>query len=191
MEQRTLHTAVAYRRQRQIEDCLYEKLHHVSYQSISVSDICRQVGISRKAYYNYYHDKDACFCAIVDRIIRDCTLHCATVTPDNATLLEASVILLEFWKSQKVFFDILIRNNLYHILIERFVDYVQKENRTILQHLDTPEHPSDEDILACYVSCQLTLVMRWYSRGFDTPTEEMAQKYLRVFHRPLILPPEL
>ena len=52
-------SATAQRRQRQIEDCLYENLLHTPWQSISVADICRQVGISRKAYYNYYPDKDA------------------------------------------------------------------------------------------------------------------------------------
>ena len=190
MEHQAMHTAAAYRRRRQIEDCLYENMQHVPYQSISVADICRQVGISRKAYYNYYHDKDACLHAVVDRVIRDCTLHCTTNTPDNASVLESSVILLEYWKQQKPFFDMILRNNLFYVLIERFVNYVQQENRTILRLLDTPELSSDGDILACYVSCQLTLVLQWYLRGFDTPAEEMAQKYLRLFHSPLILPPE-
>lgn len=190
MEHQAMHTAAAYRRRRQIEDCLYENMQHVPYQSISVADICRQVGISRKAYYNYYHDKDACLYAVVDRVIRDCTLHCTTNTPDDASVLESSVILLEYWKQQKPFFDMILRNNLFYVLIERFVNYVQQENRTILRLLDTPELSSDGDILACYVSCQLTLVLQWYLRGFDTPAEEMAQKYLRLFHSPLILPPE-
>ncbi|MBQ2928502.1 MAG: TetR/AcrR family transcriptional regulator [Oscillospiraceae bacterium] len=190
MEHQAMHTAAAYRRRRQIEDCLYENMQHVPYQSISVADICRQVGISRKAYYNYYHDKDACLYAVVDRVIRDCTLHCTTNTPDDASMLESSVILLEYWKQQKPFFDMILRNNLFYVLIERFANYVQQENRTILRLLDTPELSSDGDILACYVSCQLTLVLQWYLRGFDTPAEEMAQKYLRLFHSPLILPPE-
>lgn len=44
-------TPTALRRQKQIEDCLYENLLHTPYQSISVADLCRQIGISRKAYY--------------------------------------------------------------------------------------------------------------------------------------------
>ena len=57
MEQRKLHSSqAAYRRQRQIEDCLFENLQHVPYQSISVSDLCRQVGISRMAFYIYFPD---------------------------------------------------------------------------------------------------------------------------------------
>ena len=36
---------------------------------------------------------------------------------------------------------------------------------------------------------QLTLVMQWYLRGFDTPTEEMARKFLRVLQLPMLSQP--
>lgn len=179
-------TPVAYRRQRQIEDCLYENLLHMPYQSISVADICRQVGISRKAFYNYYHDKDACFHSFVDRMIHDSVLLTTQSTPDDASPLETAVILLDYWKEKKGFFDVLLRNNLFHFLLLCNIDYVMKEERQVLDLMNTPEVRSDLDILACYVSCQVTLVLQWYFRGFDTPTEEMARKLLRLIHVPML-----
>ncbi|MBQ6999838.1 MAG: TetR/AcrR family transcriptional regulator [Oscillospiraceae bacterium] len=185
MEQRKLHTTpAAYRRQRQIEDCLFENLQHIPYHSISVSDLCRQVGISRKAFYNYYQDKDACFCAIVDRLIREAMIQAAAV-PADASPMETVVAMLDFWKNQKVFFDVLIRNSLYHFFLLRNIDYVLQENQGVLKLLNTPEVHSDMDILACYVSSQITLVLQWYFRSFDTPTEEMARKLLRLLHVPM------
>lgn len=189
MESVKPHTSqTAYRRQRQIEDCLYENMLHTPYASISVSDICRQVGISRKAFYNYYHDKDACLCAIIDRVLRDAVLHTTTHSPDSATPLEAAMVLLDYWKSQKPFYDILVRNNLLYMLVFRNVDYVLKEDPGFLDLLSTPEVKSDADILACYTSSHITLVLQWYFRGFDTPTEEMAKKLLRIMHVPMIPP---
>lgn len=182
-------TAVAHRRQRQIEDCLFEKLLHTPYASISVSDICREVGISRKAFYNYYQDKDACLVAIVDRVIHESVLLASTRIPDSATALEATSFLLDYWKEQKPLLDILIRNNLFHHLMMRFLHYVMQEDRSILERLNTPELPSDLDILACYTSIQLTLVLQWYNRDFADDTEEIAKKLLRVVFEPLIPPP--
>lgn len=179
-------TATAYRRQRQIEDCLYENLLHTPYQSISVADLCRQVGISRKAFYNYYHDKEDCLNAIVDRILRDAILHVTTTLPDSATPLETTMVLLDFWKDQKSLYDILFRNNLLSILMERHILYILKEDRSVLDLLSTPDVKSDTDILSCYVACQITLVLQWYLRGYDTPTEEMAKKLLRMLHAPMI-----
>lgn len=182
-------TPTALRRQRQIEDCLYENLHHTPYQSISVADLCRQVGISRKAYYNYYHDKDECFCAIIDRLLRDSMLHITTTLPDNASYLDASVALLNFWKDKKDFFDICMRNNLFHFVLMRSIEYVLTEDRTTLDLMNTEEVKSDTDILACYMSSQITLALQWYIRDFDTPTEEMAKKLMRIIHAPMIVPP--
>lgn len=185
MEQRKLHSSqAAYRRQRQIEDCLFENLQHVPYQSISVSDLCRQVGISRKAFYNYYPDKDACFCAIVDRLIRESMLRSAAVSSEDS-LMENVMVMLDFWKNQKNFFDIMMRNSLYHYFLLRNIDYVMKEDRSILELLSTPEVQSDMDILACYVASTITLVLQWYFRGFNTSTEEMARKLLRLLHAPM------
>ena len=187
MAQTPRHTSsAAYRRQRQIEDCLYRNLLHSSYQSISVADICRQVGISRKAFYNYYHDKDACFSAIVDHLIRDSMITASQNTPDGANALDAAIIMLDYWKNRKDFFDIIMRNNLAHFLLLRNMEHVMTEDRGILDQLSTPEVKSDTDILACYMSSQITLVLQWYYRDFRDPTEEIARKLLRILHLPMI-----
>ena len=183
---RTHSTASAQRRQKQIEDCLYENLLHTPWQSISVADICRQVGISRKAYYNYYKDKESCFCAYIDRLIRDALLVTSQNIPDNSTPLEAAVILLDYWKENKAFFDVLVKNNLTYFLTSQTVHYILTEDRTIMDRLSTAEIPSDSDILSCYAAIQVTLILLWHSRGFDTPTEEMARKFLRIMYEPLV-----
>ena len=35
---------------------------------------------------------------------------------------------------------------------------------------------------------QLALMLQWYSRDFQDPTEEMAKKLLRIVHAPMIDP---
>ena len=179
-------TPTALRRQRQIEDCLFENLMHTPWQSISVTDICRQVGISRKAYYNYYKDKEDCLCAYIDRVLRNTILETAKSLPDNASALDAAVALLENWRNQQGFIDVVVQNKLLYFLMNRVIDYVLTEDRALLELLSTDEIPTDTDILSCYTAIQMTLIFQWYQRGFDTPVEEMAKKFLRIVHEPLI-----
>lgn len=186
---KTTNSAIASRRQKQIEDCLYRCLLDTPYQSVSVVDICRQVGISRKAFYNYYPDKEACLNAMIDRFLQDALLHAAVSIPDNATSLEAAIITLEYWKGKREFFDIILRDNLLHYLFQRNMNFVLREDRSTLDQLSTPDMDSDTDILACYMSSQLTLLLCWYLRGFDTPTPVIARKLLRILHFPMITPP--
>jgi AcrR family transcriptional regulator len=183
---RTHTTPTAQRRQRQIEDCLYQNLLHAPWQSISVADICRQVGISRKAYYNYYKDKESCFCSYIDRVIRDTVLETSQSLPDNATPLMATTALLEHWKGKKELLDILVKNQLLYYLTSRTIHYVLTEDHTVMELMDTEDTPTDSDILSCYTSIQFTLIFQWYHRGFDTPAEEMAKKFLRLLYEPLI-----
>ena len=183
---RTHNSPAAQRRQRQIEDCLYENLLRTPWQSISVADICRQVGISRKAYYNYYPDKEACFSAYIDRVIRDTVLESSQSLPDNASPLDASAALLENWKTKKDFIRILVNNHLLYLLTDRAIRYVQAEDRALQELLSTDDIPTDVDILTCYTAIQMTLILQWYSRDFDTPTKEMAKKFLRLLNEPLI-----
>ncbi len=183
-------TKAAYRRQQQIEDCLYENLLRQPYQSISVADLCRQVGISRKAFYNHYHDKESCLCAIIDQVLRDAMLHLTQAMPDNSSAQDVACIYLDFWKTQKGLFDILIHNDLLHLLFLRNMEYVLREDTSTLLLLNTAELPADADILASYMSCLLTLVLQWYFRNFDTSTGEMAKKLLRIVYEPLLAPPE-
>ena len=183
---RTRNTATAQRRQRQIEDCLFENLLHTPWQSISVADICRQVGISRKAYYNYYKDKEDCLCAYIDRLLRDSMLHVTQTIPENATALDAAVVMLNFWKEQRNFLEALVKNNLTYFMMVRNIAYALEEDQSLLRQLSTSDVPTDVDIVSSYTAIQLSLVFSWLSRGFDTPTEEMAKKLLRLLFQPMI-----
>ena len=60
-------STTAQRRQRQIEECLFTNLQQRPYPSVSISDLCHQLGISRKSFYNYFPDKDTCLQAIISR----------------------------------------------------------------------------------------------------------------------------
>lgn len=185
-DSRSSNSPAAQRRQKQIEDCLYDNLLHTPWQSISVADICRQIGISRKAYYNYFRDKESCFCSYIDRQIRDILLDSTQSLRDDATPLEAAVAMLDRWKVRKPLFDILVSNNLTFYLTSRTINYILNEDRTIMDRMSTEDIPTDTDILSCYAAIQTTLILMWYSRGFDTPTEEMAKKFLRILHEPLV-----
>lgn len=189
MEQRKLHnSAVAIRRQQQIEQCLYENLRHTDLHSISISDLCRQVGISRKAFYHYYPDKEACLTALIDHAVQESML--ILTRADNVSPMGNTIALLEYWKEQKELLDILLNNNVIHLLAIRNMNYILREERTLLDRVSTPEIQSDTDILACYMACLLALVLQWHHRNFSDPTEEIARKMQRLLHVPMIVPGE-
>ena len=183
-------SATAYRRQRQIEACLLVSMQHTPYQAIHVSDLCRQVGISRKAFYNYFRDKDECLISHLRGVIRDTLLYVSENMPENATGLEICTILLNQWKERRPLLDLIVRNNLVGYFLWANTRFFLEEEPEMLNLLNTPDVKSDEDILAALISALTTFLLQWYGRGFDTPTEEMARKYMRLIYAPMLPLPE-
>lgn len=181
-----LGSATAYRRQRQIEECLYDNLLQRAYPSVSISDLCHQLGISRKSFYNYFPDKDSCFRAIISRKLHTCILRMTTDLPENAAAEDAIAFYLNFWKEEKGLFDIIVRNNLLSLLIDQCIYFLREEDQIILPFLNTPQLKTEDFVLAGFVSLQITLMLQWYLQNFSTPLEEMVRIYQRLIHQPLI-----
>ena len=179
-------SATAYRRQKQIEECLFDNLLQRPYPSVSISDMCYQLGISRKSFYNYFPDKDSCFRAIISRKIHTCILRLSSELPQNAAEEDYIAFYLSFWKEEKGLFDIVVRNNLLTLLMDQCIHFLQEEHQSILPILDTPQLKTDAFVLSGFVSIQVTLILQWYLEGFQTPLEEMIRTYQRLVYQPLI-----
>ena len=179
-------SATAYRRQKQIEECLFENLLQRPYPSVSISDLCHQLGISRKSFYNYFPDKDSCFRAIISRKIHSCILHLSADLPENAGEEEFIAFYLSYWKDEKGLFDIIVRNNLLTLLMDQCIHFLREEHPVLLPVLNTPQLSGDAFVLSGFVSIQVTLILHWYLEGFQTPLEEMVRVYQRLIYQPLI-----
>ena len=179
-------TATAYRRQKQIEECLFENLLQRPYPSVSISDLCHQLGISRKSFYNYFPDKDSCFRAIISRKLHTCNLRLSSALPETATAEDYIAYYLSYWKEEKGLFDIIVRNNLLTLLMDQCIYFLREEDQSILPFLDTPRLKADAFVLSGFVSIQISLVMQWYLQNFSTPLEEMVRTYQRLIYQPLL-----
>ena len=178
--------AVANRRQIQIEDCLFESLQHTPYAAIRVADLCRQVGISRKAFYNYYHDKDDCLCSYIRRVIRESMIYTATTVSDFSSAEESATVLLGYWQAHRDFWDMVVRDGLIHFVGREYIHCIQNEDPAMMDLLNTANIPSDEDILGGFVGVQLTMILQWHARDFQPGVEEMAKKLVRMTYEPIL-----
>lgn len=176
-------TPAASRRQRQIEECLQDNMLRMSYQTITIADLCRQLGISRRAFYTYYRDKDACLYALIDRMIKASFFH--SLPEGKKDLLQSCTANLEYWKAHGEFLEVIVKQNMEPLFRDRNVLYFTQDNQVLFDLLNTPEVKVDLDIISSYVAIRISLLFRWHARGFDTPAEEMAKKYLRMIQSPL------
>jgi len=172
--------------QQHIEDCLLEMLKEKPYQAIRISDLCSRAGVARKTFYSYYPTKDFCFYAVAERIILNVMMYTNTHMKSTSSILEYYTHYLNCWKNNRWFLEIVRKNDLDSHFIQRGMYLIQSVDTHFLGLLRTSVTAPDMDILRSYVACDFMLVLEWCSRGFDTPVEEMAQKYIRLLHQPFI-----
>ena len=187
MKQQTPHTTeLSVFRQRKIEECLLQNMQTQNYDHISVADMCRQMGVSRRLYYTYFPDKESCLVSLIDRILHE-SMEAVPITLRKMDSISDSIIAyLLFWQEHKQFLDVIVKHRLKGLLIERSYVYFLNDGSFVLSFLNIPDVKSDNTVLWLYAAARFAVIFQWHEHNFSQSVEEMALKYERLLRKPLI-----
>ncbi len=187
MEQQIFHhTEAAASRQMKIEQCLLDNLTETDFERISVADMCRQMGISRRLFYTYFPDKETCLFSLIDRMIQDSMLPFSSTDVSDHALSEMTIDYLLFWKKHSDFLEMIVRQHMKGVLVDRCFLNLQKRGDYLLKFLSTAEVKADNNVLWLYAAIRLLILFQWHEQDYHTPVEEMAVKYLRLLQEPIL-----
>lgn len=175
-------------RKEEFENILLELMKEMPYDRITVKDLTARMHFVRKTFYHYFRNKQSCLESLTDRLILECNMSLLKTLPANANTRAVYEHRIRFWMAHRDFLDVIIRNGLSSFFVERFLLYIQKEDRAIQEQLRTTMVGCDEDILFFYMTGQIFLLLKWCSEGFQLSMEEMVQKNLRLIQEPLVPP---
>ena len=167
-------------RRMEIENVFLQLMREQSFDAITVKDLTQQIRIARKTFYSYFPNKHACLDSLTDRLIYECTLDILRGMPDHLDLSCFFRIWVEFWLKNRNYLEAIQGNHMNEYLVQRLIRYITKE------YPDSPQAPTDGDMLYFYISGLVALMMKWCREGFPLPPEEMASKLLRLAGHPLI-----
>lgn len=167
-------------RKEQIESGLLELMETIPYAHITVTTLANHLGMSRKCFYNYFNSKEACFESLTKRMIQECVLFMENSTTDNRDDITIFSAILTFWKEHGNFYKALIQNDLSSYFSKMCLLWILEENKKLVADMSTESIPCDEDILIFYTTGQISMLLNWSHRDFDTSIQEMAQKWTRL-----------
>lgn len=168
-------------RQRQLEGCLLELMQTIPYSHITIGHICQRADISRKSFYRYFGSKDGCLYALVDHCIMD---GASRYMPEHNEPSRSHLFYEQFfsyWKDMAPLLDVLAKNNLRMLIVERMMYYVDQEERDLHYYLGGSTTDCYEQILFM-ISGIMGLVLSWHHSGFQKSVSQMAdilEKVLR------------
>ena len=173
-------TEKAAAQQRQFQKALLSSMKNQSYSKITVTELCWQTGLSRKTFYRLYENKDDVLCAMLDSLLYDMSHY----QEPKQTVSEELFRVFSYWKEQKVVLDVLSRDQLSYLLLERALYYVSGEDTQLQRVLNAAEHSHKEELLLFVLGGIMALIIRWHHSGYTRSTEEMAQIAARLLLRP-------
>lgn len=164
-------TEKAAAQQRRFQEALLSAIKKQSYSQVTVTDLCRLTGLSRKTFYRLYENKDDVLYAMLDGVLYNMPQH----QDPKQSLHECLYRVFSYWKEQKDILDALSDNHQTYLLLERALYYVSSEDLQTQRALGVMGHPHKEEILLFVLGGIMSMTILWHHSGYAKSIEEMAQ----------------
>ena len=159
-------TAKSEARQIEFQDNLLKMLKTQKMKDITIVSLCQEMGISRKTFYQYFDTIEDVLYAIIDKELQNGFL-----------LLEVEPQIdefFEFWKKDKWLLDVLQKNGMSELLVDRsynsmFTNLEGISGTELMKH-------------AGWISALLTVLILWHHGGMQQSAEEMRELIYSMFH---------
>ncbi len=162
--------------QRLFEAAMLELMGQKLFESISISELCRKTGLSRKIFYRLYDAKHDVVYAMIDHAIIDGTSY----VPDESVGPGGMHNFLAYWKSQKQLLDVLEKNQISALLQQQAIIHVLNEAPEIVNCFTSGSPDMGRELVTYCISGLFYLVLDWHHRGFDRSIDEMSQILMKI-----------
>ena len=154
-------------RQVEFQETLLRMLRRQRMKDITVVSLCQEMGISRKTFYQYFDTIEDVLYMIVDKELRN-----GFLTLEVKPQIDG---FFEFWKGKKQLLDILEKNEMSQILVDRaysvsFID--DKSEIFSVEHMK----------YAGWISAIITVLILWHHGGMQQSPDQMEAMIFDMFH---------
>ncbi len=173
-------------RQRSLEQGLLQAMQIKHFDEISVSDLCAQLDVPRKAFYRYFDSKEGALHALLDH-----TLMAYESFPiiysegEKRTLVRELEQFFLFWIRQKSLLDALQRSSLSGALIERAIANAAAEAAVPKRFLQADEQQMQHHVTMFGICGLMSMVLQWHHAGYKESAHFMAEVAVRLLTQPL------
>ena len=160
--------------QRQFAKVFLELALEMPYDDITISELCRRAGLSRKIFYRLFERKADVLSALLDQAMMDSRLYQPPATVREGGLHR----FLAFWQSQKPLLDMLEKIQGSSMLTEAAIRHILQEDGEYQKLLGVTEEAYGREALIFYVSGIFALVLDWHKQDFARSIDQLSEAML-------------
>ena len=179
-------TEQSAKRQREIENVLLDMLRTRRFEELTVTELCEYIGMPRKAFYRYFDSKEDALDALIEHTLGEYTGFIKA--PENSARRRLQTEIEEyfcFWREKKQLLDVLYRNGLIGLLIDKSVGF-PVDDRVNMEKFQPGRDGFTKDIVLRFAFSGLIFVMLdWYRKGFKASVPDISAAVCDVLTKPL------
>ena len=171
--------------QKQFEQCFLQMLLERDYDSITISELCRRAGLSRKIFYRLFEKKADILYSMIDRALMECDSY----TPDESVGSGELHRFFAFWQYKKDLLDALQKHQTGSLLTERAIRFAMREAESPVRKFGAEEEKGSYESIVFYLSGIFSLLLVWHAQGFQPGIDEMSALMMDILTTPAIKDP--
>lgn len=170
------------RQQHLFEQTFLQMLLESDYDTITISDLCRRAGLSRRIFYRLFEKKADVLYALIDHTLLEATSY----VPDESVGVGDLHRFFAFWKAQKDLLDALLKHQNSHLLTDRAIRHIFNEQADIVHAFGGDCGAFGQETILFYISGIFSLVLAWHAQGYKYSIDEMSSLLMQLLSTPPI-----
>ena len=167
------------------EQTFLQMMLEFHYDEITISDLCRRAGLSRKIFYRLFDKKADVLYSLIDHTLMESDYY----TPDESVGSGELHRFFAFWKSQKDLLDALLMHQNSSLLTDRAIRFATKEKSSPVRTFGSQEYKGSYETIVFYLSGMFSLLLVWHAQGYKQSIDEMANVVMDILTKPAIQDP--
>ena len=171
--------------QKQFEQCFLQMLLESDYDTITISDLCRRAGLSRKIFYRLFEKKADVLYSMIDRALMESDYY----IPDESVGPGELHRFFAFWQYKKDLLDALLKHQTSSLLTERAIRFAMREEGSIVRSFGVEEDRGRYETIVFYLSGIFSLLLIWHGQGYKQSIDEMSALLMDILTNPAVKDP--
>ncbi len=171
--------------QKQFEQTFLKMLLENNYDDVTVSDLCRQAGLSRKIFYRLFERKADILYSAIDRALMESDYY----VPDDSVGPGEFHRFFAFWLYKKELLDVLLKHQNSGMLTDRAIRFAMREAGSPVRHFGTDEEKGRYEAIVFYLSGIFSVLLAWHAQGYRQSIDEMSALMMDLLSAPAFTTP--
>lgn len=155
------------------------------YDEITISDLCRRSGLSRKIFYRLYEKKADILYSMIDRALMEVDYY----TPDESVGSGELHRFFAYWKHKKDLLDALLKHQNSSLLTDRAIRFAMREVGSPVRKFGLDEDKGRYETVVFYLSGIFSVLLTWHAQDYKQSIDELASLMMDILTTPAIQNP--